>query len=438
MEQGEFRTLNRAMYMALKCFWDESLPELTDAQYFDMATNDWAMDCPPGQNHIDWPLFGLSLFQLAHTWTHLDHTANSEACLDFLSKLHEFLCTEENGKQRMATDDEIRAKTTAKKDRMKDMLAVARASLNSATMQWEMTDELAEVLISPAKEEAIALYGEGNISTVCGEAGAGSKRGQCRRKKSRRLSVNSSIAAKAQKSDLDRRKGSYMKLPIERTTEMVLKFMDLHLAQLKDEWSEMAEAVRQARKAAGARRGSRTHARRSSAAGSSCRSASGSGGRAVGSSPSLPALKSPSLTPQKKSKPLRRVSSKQDMSPPSERIHQTRASAKTDTHPEGGRQQGRRASGGIQGGMIAELHAQRSSGAVGRAVLVVGGSASLPALDAMAPTSTAKSARRHSFDSPSSSPKGPRSLHRSESLLVKHPVPPASAKDAPAVERQLF
>jgi hypothetical protein len=241
MEEDEFRVLNRAMYMALKCFWDESLPELEDAQYHTMATEDWSADCPTGLNEMDWPLFGLSIFQLAHTWTHLEHKANVEACMDFLTSLHEFLCTEEPDgeggvRQRMATDEEIRVKANAKKDKMRTMLAVIRGCLNPATLQWEMTDELAEILVKPAKDEAIALYGEGNISTVCGESAV--------TKVARRLSVNSGCAAKVQKNDLDRRKDSFLTLQPGRTTEMVLKFMELHLHQMKDEWSELADEVR--------------------------------------------------------------------------------------------------------------------------------------------------------------------------------------------------
>ena len=158
MEEGEFRVLNRAMYLALKCFWDESLPELSEEEFASMASDDWADDCPAGCESMDWPLFGLSLFQLAHTWVQTDHKADVEAYLGFLSHLHEFLCTtDENGEVRMATDEEIHAKTTAKKEKMRKALALIKASLDPVTKQWAMTDELAELLITPAKEEATAL-----------------------------------------------------------------------------------------------------------------------------------------------------------------------------------------------------------------------------------------------------------------------------------------
>jgi hypothetical protein len=467
MEEAEFRVLNRAMYTALQCFWDPSLAELSEQQFRDMASDDWAMDCPAGLGRMDGALFGLSLFQLAHTWTRggrREHEASQAACLDFLSQLRQFLCTEESDgeggvRQRMATDDEIRAKASAKKDKMLAMLALIRSALDPNTLQWKMTDELAEVLISPAREEAVVLYGEGNISTVCGEASVGAKRGRNKKGRSRRLSANSGTAAKAQKNDLDRRKESFMKLPVHRTTEMVLTFMEHHLAQLEGEWRAIAEAVRQGgRRAGGGRESSRVHTRRSSESAvrglaslpaldaitptsatqlgrrhsfaygdaGSCRSASL--GQLVGQPPALPAVGT--ATPADSSKPGRRRSSKNGQisstSPPSEQPKQTRT---PEAWPEGGRQ-GRRAGGGQQ---HSRPHARRSSVSVSRMTRMVNGLASLPAVDAVTPVKVAQSGRQQLTRRPHSSPNA-----RSRSLpTVKHP-PVANRKDSPAVQRQLF
>lgn len=79
--EDEYVELSKKLYVTLKAFWDQDLPELDDDELLEIATADWKTDSQ-GFEDLDKERFLLSMFQLCDIWT--DFIDGQTVCFKYL------------------------------------------------------------------------------------------------------------------------------------------------------------------------------------------------------------------------------------------------------------------------------------------------------------------------------------------------------------------